>query len=100
MFSAPASAKLNLQARFKGLTWHARAQVVNEQYEELVFSEPASAFLERVAGFQAGPALPTPAIAPHFISFEPAADVRRLLRARNQVAAMAASVQRQYDQLA
>ena len=74
--------------------------MVNEQYEELVFSEPASAFLERVAGFQAGPALPTPAIAPHFISFEPAGDVRRLLRARNQVAAMAASVQRQYDQLA
>ena len=73
--------------------------MVNEQYEELVFSEPASAFLDRVQGFQAGPALPTPAIAPHFIGFEPAGDVRRLLRARNQVAAMAASVQRQYDQL-
>ena len=77
-----------------------RVQVVNEQYEELVFSEPASAFLDRVQAYQPGPALPTPAIAPYYLAFDPAADVRRLLRARNHVASMAAAHQRQLDQLA
>lgn len=77
-----------------------RAQVVNEQYEELVFSEPASAFLDRVQAYQPGPALPTPAIAPYYLAFDPAGDVRRLLRARNHVASMAAAHQRQLDQLA
>ena len=77
-----------------------RMQVVNEQYEELVFSEPASAFLDRVQAYQPGPALPTPAIAPYYLAFDPVADVRRLLRARNHVASMAAAHQRQLDQLA
>ncbi|KAK9841046.1 hypothetical protein WJX81_007486 [Elliptochloris bilobata] len=92
--------KLKLYADADSANQGSKKPVVNEQYEELVFSEPATAFLDRVNGFQAGPALPTPAIAPHFVSFEPAGDVRQLLRARNQVAAMAASLQRQYDQMA
>ncbi len=84
----------------RALRLQGRVQVVNEQYEELVFSEPASAFLDRVQAYQPGPALPTPAIAPYYLAFDPAADVRRLLRARNHVASMAAAHQRQLDQLA
>ena len=72
--------------------------MVNEQYEELVFSEPATAFLDRVQAYQPGPALPTPAIAPHFIAFDAAADTRRMLRARNHVASMASALKRQLEQ--
>ena len=44
-------------------------QVVNEQYEELVFSEPVMDFYERVSNYPPTPAQPVPAIAPHFKSF-------------------------------
>jgi YEATS domain-containing protein 4 len=75
-------------------------QVVNEQYEELVFSEPVRSFYERVTNYMAPPAQPVPAIAQHFRTFGEAEDLHKINAARQRVAQLCASVQRQFDALA
>ena len=75
-------------------------QVVNEQYEELVFSEPVQGFYERVSGVAPSTAQPLPAIAPHFRAFDPADDLAKLTAARQRVANMSANLQRQINNLA
>ena len=76
------------------------AQVMNEQYEELVFSEPVQAFYDRVTSFTPAPAQPVPAIAPHFRSFDPGEDLARIGAARQRIAQMNINLQRQLNNLA
>ena len=78
----------------------APGQVVNEQYEELVFSEPVQGFYERVSTYAPTPAQPVPAIAPHFRSFDPAEDLQRINTARQRIAQMNINLQRQLNNLA
>jgi YEATS domain-containing protein 4 len=73
---------------------------MNEQYEELVFSEPVQAFYERVADAAPAPAQPVPAIAPHFRAFEPGEDLGRIGAARQRIAQMNINLQRQLNNLA
>lgn len=75
-------------------------QVVNEQYEELVFSEPVQSFYDRVTNYMAPIAQPVPAIAPHFRTFNETEDLHRINAARQRIAQLQASVQRQFDALA
>ena len=75
-------------------------QVVNEQYEELVFSEPVAEFYERVSAVAPATAQPLPAIAPHFRAFDPGDDLAKVHAARQRVANMSANLQRQINNLA
>lgn len=71
-------------------------QVVHEQLEELVFSEPLQAFHQRVSNKVAVPAPPY-SIAQQFTTFAPAAEVQRYNAVRQKVAQMRAHMQRQLD---
>lgn len=74
-------------------------QVVNEQYEELIFSEPVEAFYQRVSNY-APPVAFQSTIAPHFRTFEPADDLQKINHARQRVAHMMANVKRQFESYA
>lgn len=74
-------------------------QVVHEQLEELVFSEPVQAFQARVASRVPVPAPPY-AVAAHFTAFNPAAEAARYNAVRLKVAQMRTNVQRQLDLIA
>ena len=71
-------------------------QVVHEQLEELVFSEPVQAFHQRVSNQVPVPAPPY-SIAQQFLIFAPAAEVQRYNAVRQKVAQMRAHMQRQLD---
>lgn len=71
-------------------------QVMSETYEEMVFSEPAEAFHQRVAS-HAPVAAPHMSQAQFFTSFNAQDDLRRIASARQRVAGMTASVQRQLE---
>lgn len=71
-------------------------QVVHEQLEEAVFSEPVQAFYQRVTNQVPVPAPPY-AVAQHFSVFAPEAEVQRFNLVRQKVAQMAANYQRQLD---
>lgn len=71
-------------------------QVVSETYEELVFSEPAESFYQRVANHMPMPAPPM-SQAQWFTTFSQQEDLRRFNAARQRVAGMTASVQRQLE---
>ncbi|KAL3139896.1 hypothetical protein ABBQ38_004190 [Trebouxia sp. C0009 RCD-2024] len=74
-------------------TW---SQVVSETYEELVFHEPAEGFYQRVANHM--PMLAPPmSQAQWFTAFDQQDDLRKLTAARQRVAGMTASVQRQLE---
>ncbi len=96
-----ADAKANIFAVFLEVNRKALPlQVVNEQYEELIFSEPVEAFYHRVTNFTPPVAFPIPTIAPHYRVFEPADDLHKIDQARQKVAHMMASVKRQFESLA
>lgn len=70
--------------------------VVSETYEELVFHEPAEGFYQRVANHM--PMLAPPmSQAQWFTAFDQQDDLRKLTAARQRVAGMTASVQRQLE---
>ena len=71
-------------------------QVVSETYEELVFHEPAEGFYQRVANHMPMPAPPM-SQAQWFTAFNQQDDLRKLNAARQRVAGMTASVQRQLE---
>ena len=74
----------------KRLCW----QVVSETYEELVFNEPTESFYQRVANHM--PMLAPPmSQAQWFTTFNQQEDLRKVNAARQRVAGMTASVQRQ-----
>lgn len=70
--------------------------VVSETYEELVFHEPAEGFYQRVANHMPIPA-PAMSQAQWFTAFNQQDDLRKLTAARQRVAGMTASVQRQLE---
>ena len=71
-------------------------QVVSETYEELVFTEPAESFYQRVANHMPMPAPPM-SQAQWFTTFNQQEDLRKFNAARQRVAGMTASVQRQLE---
>jgi hypothetical protein len=71
-------------------------QVVSETYEELVFREPAETFYQRVANHMPVPSPPM-SQAQWFTTFHPQEDLRKFSAARQRVAGMTASVQRQLE---
>ena len=71
-------------------------QVMSEQYEEMVFSEPTEAFYQRVASHNPA-AAPQMSQSQWFTSFNPQEDLRKIANARQRVAGMTASVQRQLE---
>lgn len=75
-------------------------QVMNEQYEELIFSEPVEAFYQRVSNYTPPAAFPAPVIAQHFKVYEPAEDLQKINAARQRVAHMMVGVKRQIDNYA
>ena len=75
-------------------------QVVNEQYEELIFSEPVQSFFNRVTNYQPGPVNTPSGITAHFRHYAPDEDAQRITAARQRVAVMSASVHRQAEMLA
>lgn len=72
-------------------------QVVHEQLEELVFSEPAVAFHTRVSNQVAVPSHPY-SVASQFTIFNPDSEVQRYDSVRQKVAKMRANAQRQLEQ--
>ena len=75
-------------------------QVLNEQYEELIFSEPVQSFFNRVTNYQPGQVHNPSGITAHFRHYAPDEDMQRLTAARQRVAMMSASVHRQAEMLA
>jgi len=73
---------------------------LNEQYEELIFSEPVQGFFNRVTNYQPGPVHTPSGITAHFRHFTPNEDMQRITAARQRVAVMSASVHRQAEMLA
>lgn len=71
-------------------------QVVSETYEELVFNEPTESFYQRVANHMPMPAPPM-SQAQWFTTFNQQEDLRKVIAARQRVAGMTASVQRQLE---
>lgn len=71
-------------------------QVMSETYEEMVFSEPAEAFYQRVAAHNPV-AAPQMSQSQFFTSFNAQDDLRKIASARQRVAGMTASVQRQLE---
>ncbi|BDA40670.1 Protein AF-9 homolog [Coccomyxa sp. Obi] len=92
--------KLKLYSEVEPTNQSTKKPVVNEQYEELIFSEPVEAFYQRVTNFTPPVAFPIPSIAPHFRVFDPADDLHKINQARQKVAHMMASVKRQFETLA
>lgn len=74
--------------------------MVNEQYEELIFSEPVESFFNRVTNFQPGQVHTPSGIQAHFRHYAPTEDMQRITAARQRVALMSASVYRQAEMLA
>lgn len=71
-------------------------QIVHEQLEELVFSEPVQAFHQRFSNQVPMPAPPY-TVAQHFLVFSPETEVQRYNAVRQKVAQMRAHMQRQLD---
>ena len=71
-------------------------QVVSETYDELVFSEPIESFYQRVANHMPMPAPPM-SPAQWFTTFNASEDLHKFTAARQRVAGMTASVQRQLE---
>ena len=71
-------------------------QVMSETYEEMVFSEPAEAFYERVTNHNPT-AAPQMSQSQWFTAFNAQDDLRKISSARQRVAGMTASVQRQLE---
>lgn len=70
--------------------------VVSETYDELVFSEPVESFYQRVANHMPMPAPPM-SPAQWFTTFNASEDLHKFTAARQRVAGMTASVQRQLE---
>ena len=71
-------------------------QVMSETYEEMVFSEPTEAFYQRVVSHNPV-AAPQMSQSQWLASFNPQDDLRKIASARQRVAGMTASVQRQLE---
>ena len=71
-------------------------QVMSETYEEMVFSEPTEAFYQKVVSHNPV-AAPQMSQSQWFTSFNPQDDLRKIASARQRVAGMTASVQRQLE---
>ena len=69
---------------------------MSETYEEMVFSEPTEAFYQRVANHTPS-AAPPMSQAQWFTAFNAQDDLRKMANARQRVAGMTASVQRQLE---
>ncbi|CAL5225477.1 g8299 [Coccomyxa viridis] len=78
----------------------AKKPVLNEQYEELIFSEPVQSFFNRVTNYRPGQVHNPSGITAHFRHYAPDEDMQRLTAARQRVAVMSASVHRQAEMLA
>ncbi|KAK9810316.1 hypothetical protein WJX72_008474 [[Myrmecia] bisecta] len=72
--------------------------VVAEEYEELVFSEPAEEFYNRVTNITPEPA-PALSIAQYTLSFDPQLELQKIAVARQRVAHTKANIQRQLEAL-
>ena len=72
-------------------------QVIVENQEELVFRKPVQDFYQRITAL---PPIASPlySIAPHFLSFAAEDDLQRINAARQKVAYMKASLQKQLEQ--
>lgn len=73
--------------------------VVSEQYEEVIFWEPVADFHARVLAHKPTPAPPSPALEPYYIKFDEEVEVRKLTTARQRVAQIRASLQKQLDSM-
>ncbi|KAK9916702.1 hypothetical protein WJX75_005963 [Coccomyxa subellipsoidea] len=91
--------KLKLYSEVEPGNQSTKKPVVNEQYEELIFSEPVEAFYQRVSNY-APPVAFQSTIAPHFRTFEPADDLQKINHARQRVAHMMANVKHQFESYA
>ena len=81
----------------EGDMWYTVLQVVNEQYEQIVFSEPVESFYQRVTAHQRRPMVPLLSVAAHVTEYNPEEDIRIITGARQQVASITANIQRQLD---
>lgn len=68
---------------------------MSEQYEEVLFWEPTAAFHARVTSHVPKPGVNNPAIEPFYLKFDEEAKVRRLTAARQRIAQIRATLQKQ-----